>query len=169
MTTWTLKRILVLVAAIAIGVFVLRQGFAGNATELIAGSANASSPHPTTSPRRSPSVTPSPRRRAKVRGVVVHVVNGSGTTGLGASTSLVLTNQGYKVNAPSTLTGPGGGNATTPATTIYYRADSLPEAQYVQRHFFPAAQVLPAPGTFPTDVQVTIVLGTDFAGVTHSP
>src|SRR6266705_2005755 len=156
MTTWTLKRILVLVAAIAIGVFVLRQGFAGNATELIAGSAKAASPHPTTSPH-APSPTPSPRRRAKVHGVVVHVVNGSGTTGLGASTSLVLTHQGYKVKAPSTLTGPGGGNVTTPATTIDYRADSLPEAQYVQRHFFPAAQLLPAPGTFPTDVQVTIV------------
>jgi hypothetical protein len=170
MTTWTLKRILVLLAAIAIGVFVLRQGFAGNASELVAGTSSPSSPHasPSTT-RHSPSPRESPRRRAKIRGVVVQVVNGSGTTGLAASTSLVLKNQGYTLKAPGNLTGAGGASATTPATTIYYRADSLPEAQAIQKKFFPAAEVLPAPASYPADVQVTVVLGTDFAGIAPSP
>ena len=170
MTTWTLKRILVLIAAVAIGVVVLRQGFTGNASELIAGTTGASGPQtsPSTS-GHSPSPTTSPKRKAKVHGVVLQVVNGSGTTGLAASTSLVLKNQGYTLNAPADLIGSNGSRITTPTTTIYYRTDSLPEAQAIQRKYFPAAQVLPAPAGYPPTVQVTIVLGTDFAGIAPSP
>lgn len=169
MTTWTLKRILVLIAAVAIGVLVLRQGFTGNASELIAGTTSGTGPHASPSPGHTPSPASSPKRKAKVHGVVLQVVNGSGTTGLAASTSLVLKNQGYTLKAPGNLTGSNGASITTPTTTIYYRSDSLPEAQAIQRKYFPAAQVLPAPQGYPADVQVTIVLGTDFAGIAPSP
>jgi len=167
MTTWTLKRILVLIAAVAIGVVLLRQGFTGNASELIAGTGSGPSSQVSPSPSHRASPTPSPKRRAKVHGVVLQVVNGSGTTGLAASTSLVLKNQGYTMNAPDDLRS-NGSRITTPTTTIYYRADSLPEAQAIMHKYFPAAQVLPAPAGYPADVQVTIVLGTDFAGIAPS-
>jgi hypothetical protein len=169
MTTWTLKRILVLIAAVAIGVVLLRQGFTGNASELIAGTGSAPGSQVSPSPSHRASPTPSPKRRAKVHGVVLQVVNGSGTTGLAASTSLVLKNQGYTLKPPGNLTGSNGAGITTPTTTIYYRADSLPEAQAIMHKYFPAAQVLPAPAGYPADVQVTIVLGTDFAGIAPSP
>ena len=99
---------------------------------------------------------------------VIDFSNGSGTTGLAASTSLVLKNQGYTMNAPDDLRS-NGARITTPTTTIYYRADSLPEAQAIMHKYFPSAQVLPAPAGYPADVQVTIVLGTDFAGIAPSP
>src|SRR5262245_38755670 len=102
MTTWTLKRILVLIAAVAIGVVVLRRGFTGNASELIAGT-TSTSPHSSPSPGHRPSPIESPKRKAKVHGVVLQVENGSGTTGLAASTSLVLKNQGYTLKPPADL------------------------------------------------------------------
>ena len=168
MTTWTLKRILVLIAAVAIGVVLLRQGFTGNASELIAGTGSSPGSQASPSPGHHASPTPSPKRKAKVHGVVLQVLNGSGTTGLAASTSLVLKNQGYTMNAPDDLRS-NGARITTPTTTIYYRADSLPEAQAIMHKYFPSAQVLPAPAGYPADVQVTIVLGTDFAGIAPSP
>src|SRR5262249_26696612 len=135
MTTWTLKRILVLIAAIAVGVVVLRQGFTGNASELVAGTGGSPGPPASPSPSHHASPTSSPKRKAKVHGVVLEVVNGSGTTGLAASTSLVLKNQGYTMKPPGNLTGSNGATITTPTTTIYYRADSLPEAQAIQHKY----------------------------------
>jgi hypothetical protein len=154
-TTWTIKRIVILVAAVAVGVFVLRQAFPTNLSQAITSRRPNTPVSPTVG--RSPSTSPSPTRKAKVKGVVVQVLNASGTTGLAASTSQMLKNRGYTVRLP--------GNAkTTPTTTVYYRSDSLPEAQLLRNRLFPGVPLMPFPLSFPRNIQIIIVLGTDFTG-----
>ena len=161
MTTWTVNRIVILVIAVVVGIFVLKQGFPINESRAITGSPR---PSASASPRASssPSPSPSPSRKAKVKGVVVLVLNGSGTTGLAASTSQMLKGHGY------TMRDPGNNRKTVPTTTVYYRADSLPEAQLLQSRYFPRAPVTPFPTSFPRNVQIVVVLGTDYVG-SHSP
>ncbi|SRR5712692_2011686 len=158
MTTWTLRRIVILAVAVIVGAFVLKQGFASNGSEGLAG---APSPKPSTihsSPR--PRSSPTPSRKPKVKGVVIQVVNGSGTVGLGAATRAILVTKGYKAKPPTTAP------SEVATTTIYYRSDSKPEAEYLKAHFFPNAQVKPAPAGSAADVQLTVVLGKDFTGIT---
>ena len=154
MTTWTVKRIVILVAAIVVGIFVLKEGFSTNLSQAI----TTGRPKASTSPRASgPLPSPTSTRKAKVKGVVVQVLNGSGTTGLAASTAQTLRSRGYKIFSVGNAT-------TTPTTTIYYRVDSLPEAQLLQSRYFPTAPLKPAPARFSSQVQVVVVLGTDFVG-----
>ena len=160
MTTWTVNRIVILVVAVVVGIFVLKQGFPINESRAITGSPHTKA---TTSPRASsgPSSSPSPARKAKVRGVVVLVLNGSGTTGLAASTSQMLKGHGYTMRVP------GNNPKTVPTTTVYYRADSQPEAELLRSKYFPRAPLKPFLPSFPRNVQIVVVLGTDY--VSHSP
>jgi LytR cell envelope-related transcriptional attenuator len=156
-TTWTVNRIVILVAAVAVGAFMLKQGFPINSSQAITGSPR---PKASPSPRASsaPTTSPSPSRKARVKGVVVLVLNGSGTTGLAASTAQTLRSKGYSIPASNV------GNAkTTATTTVYYRADSLPEAELLRTRYFPRALLRPMPKSFPRTVEVAVVLGTDFA------
>lgn len=157
MTTWTVNRIVILIVAVVLGVFVLRQGFPINESRAITGSPR---PKVKTSPRAStgPPTSPTPTRKAKVKGVLVLVLNGSGTTGLAASTSQMLKNRGYTMRVP------GNNPKTTPTTTVYYRADSLPEAELLRSRFFPRAPLKLFPTSFPRNVQIVVVLGTDYVG-----
>jgi len=152
-TTWTIKRILILLAAVAVGVFVLKQGFPTNASQAITSKPPKAVVTP--SPHASTATSPSPTRRAKVRRVVVQVLNGSGTPGLAATTTELLKRRGYAVKVPANA-------KTTPTTTVYYRADSLPEAQLLRNRYFPGAPLKPFPISFPRNIQVIIVLGADF-------
>jgi LytR cell envelope-related transcriptional attenuator len=159
MTTWTIKRIVILVAAVAVGVLALKEAFPVNVSQAITARRPATTPTP--SPGGSPAVSPSPSRKAKVRGVVVQVLNGSGTTGLAASTSQMLKNKGYNVKLPANA-------KTTPTTTVYYRSDSLPEATLLRDRYFPDSPLKPFPASFSRSLQIVVVLGTDSTG-THSP
>jgi hypothetical protein len=158
-TTWTIKRIVILVAAVAVGILALKEAFPTNTSQAITARRPAATVSPT--PGGSPSPSPSPARRAKVRGVVIQVLNGSGTTGLAASASQLLKSKGYSVKLPANA-------KTTPTTTVYYRSDSLPEAQLLRDRYFPGSPLKLIPASFARSLQVVIVLGTDYTG-THSP
>ena len=76
MTTWTLKRIVILVAAVAVGIFVLKQAFPTNLSQAITTRRPSTPASPTVGAH--PTTSSSPTRKAKVKGVVVQVLNGSG-------------------------------------------------------------------------------------------
>lgn len=162
MATSTL-RALILVALVVLGIVGITKLFPENVSLGITGQSPGSS-SPSASPSASPSSSPSatPTRKAKVRGTVVRVLNGSGQTGLAGEVSTTLKNAHFTVKDP----------ANAPhrnRTVIYYRADSQPEALLVQRKYFPDAVVKPAPASVPADVQVEIILGTDFIAASSSP
>ena len=87
--------------------------------------------------------------------MVVQVRNGTTTTGLAASETQKLASAGYKMKAP-------GDAPTTTKTTIFYRAGSKVDAQYVRDAHYPGARVKAAGSSFPSDVAITVVLGEDF-------
>jgi hypothetical protein len=156
MATSTL-RALILAALVVLGIVGLTKLFPQNESLGVAGQGGGSPKTGTSpTPSRGGSPSPSPSRKAKVKGVVVLVLNGTSRKGLAAQVSSTLSNAGYKARVP--------GNAKpTRRTIIYYRSDSLPEAQLIFRKYFPDAVLKPAPGSVPADVRVEIVLGADFA------
>jgi LytR cell envelope-related transcriptional attenuator len=156
-------RAFILAALVVLGIIGLTKLFPQNASLGVTGPAGATS---TESPQASanPSVSPTPTatRAAKVRGVVVLVLNGTSKKGLAAEVSATLKTAGYKLKIP--------GNAkATRRTTVYYRADSLPEAQAILGRWFPDALLKPIPASAPDDVRVEVVLGADFAATSPSP
>ena len=162
MATSTL-RAFILAVLVVVGIIGLTKLFPQNASLGVTGPGGATS---STSPQPSaePSVTPTPTatRAAKVSGVVVLVLNGTSKKGLAAEVSATLKSAGYKVKVP--------GNAkSTRRTTVFYRADSLPEAQAILGRWFPDALLKPIPASAPDDVRVQIVLGADFAASSPSP
>jgi hypothetical protein len=161
MATSTL-RALILAALVVLGVIGLTKLFPQNQSLGITGSGPDSTTTTTPSPSPSIAPTPTPTRRARVRGVVVRVLNGTSRKGLAAEVSGTLANAGYKLKVP--------GNArATRRTIVYYRADSLPEAQLIVRRYFPDAVLRPIPASAPDDVRVQIVLGADFVSGSPSP
>jgi hypothetical protein len=155
-------RALILAALVVLGVIGLTKLFPQNESLGITGSPQGSAA--TSSPSPTPTATPSPTasRRARVRGVVVRVLNGTSRKGLAAEVSGTLANAGYKPKVP--------GNArATRRTIVYYRADSLPEAQLIVQRYFPDAVLRAAPASVPDDVRVQIVLGADFVSGSPSP
>jgi LytR cell envelope-related transcriptional attenuator len=161
MATSTL-RALILAALVVLGVIGLTKLFPQNASLGVTGGTPSSKV--TNSPSTTPSSTPSPTtsRNPKVKGVVVLVLNGTSRKGLAAEVSRTLSNAGYKLKVP--------GNAkATRRTTVYYRSDSLPEAQRIVQKYFPDALLKAAPASVPDDVRVEIILGADFAASSPSP
>ena len=161
MATSTL-RAFILAALVVLGIIGLTRLFPQNPSLGVTGPGGTStqSPEPTTGPLVTP--TPTATRRAKVRGVVVLVLNGTTRKGLAAEVSATLKNAGYKLKVP--------GNArSTQTTTVNYRADSLPEAQAIVRKYFPDAVLRRMPASAPDDVQVRIILGADFVASSPSP
>lgn len=156
MTTWTLKRIVLIAAGVVAGAFLLSKGFAGNPSQaLTSGGHAATGPSGSPSPSASPS-TGSSGKKSKVRGVVVLVQNGTDVQGIAAQTTQTLKNRGYTMRDPATT-------RATAKTTIYYRNDSLRAAQYLQKRYFPNAPLKPATSGQPADVQITVVLGADYS------
>lgn len=158
MATSTL-RAAILVAAVVLGIIVIRSGFPQNESQGITGS-----PSPvvtTTGPVTSVSgPTPATSRAALPNGkVVVLVLNGAGRTGLAGSVNDVLKADHYKTKIP-------GDAPHQDTTTIYYRADSLPEAQalqdFMQQRFGLPISIAEAPADFPTGIRLEVILGKDF-------
>jgi len=86
----------------------------------------------------------------------VQVLNGTSTTGLASIVTGQLKKAGYSMKAPGNVK-----NATR--TTIYYRPGFKPQAEFLKQKHFSGAVVAPAPSTFPASIDLTVVLGTDFA------
>jgi LytR cell envelope-related transcriptional attenuator len=150
-------RALILAALVVLGVIGLTKLFPQNESLGITGAGGPGSKvssSPSSTQGKTPSPTPS--RKAKVKGVVVLVLNGTSRKGLAAEVSRTLANAGYKMKVP--------GNAKPiRKTIIYYRADSLPEAQLIFRKYFADALLKPMPASVAAGVRVEIVLGADFA------
>ena len=160
-------RAVILVAAVALGIFGLAKAFPENASKRLTATSPATT---TTTPPQTPGQTPKTlppahhKKKPKTRGVTVQVLNGSGTPLLALQTTESITNMdlGYKLLTP--------GNATrTDVTTIYYKSGFKASAAYLASKVFPdAALKLTTSSTF--TASLTVVLGSDFAAtVTPTP
>jgi hypothetical protein len=154
--TWTLKRILILAAAVIVGLLVLRNGFPSNASQGITGGVTPTTPPATVSP---PSSNPSPSasRSPQIEGVVVLVLNGTDRDGLAAEVTQTLEEEGYTTKQPDDA-------PNRQRTTIFYRENFQPEAQLMKEQFFHNALLKPAGPSVPEDVDLQLVLGADFLG-----
>jgi LytR cell envelope-related transcriptional attenuator len=155
-------RALLLAALVVLGVVGLTKLFPQNESLGITGASPRSQVSGSPSPGSSVSPSPSSTRKPRVKGVVVLVLNGTSRKGLAAEVSSTLASAGYKMKVPRNA-------KATKRTIIYYRADSLPEAQLIFRKYFPDALLKPAPPSMPSGVLVEIVLGADFVANSPSP
>jgi hypothetical protein len=154
-------RALILIAAIAIGIVVIKSAFPENASQTIT---TVPPGGKTTTTTTTPGATsPSPSAKPRIKGVVVQVKNGTSTTGLAAIVTGQLKKAGYSVKTP-------GDAATATRTTIYYQEGFKAEADYLKRKRFKKAVVAPAPSSasFPATIDIIVVLGADFT-VSPSP
>lgn len=156
MVTTTLRAV-ILVAAVALGIAVVRSGFPAGPEAAPRGG----SPPPTSAPTTTPAAptttaSPRPRPRPTIEGTVVQVLNGTDQAGLAAQVSETLEKAGFTVATP-------GNAADAPRTTIYFQEGYRDEAQLVNRRFFRRiALVAPAPRGFDPHLNLVIILGADF-------
>lgn len=162
MATSTL-RAFILAALVVLGIIGLTRLFPQNASLGVAGPGESPTVSPTPTTQQTLTPTPTATRKAKVKGVVVLVLNGTSTKGLAAEVSSTLRNAGYKLKVP------GNASRAFKRTTVYYRADSLPEGQAIFARWFPDGLLRPIPASAPDDVQVQVILGADFAASSPSP
>jgi hypothetical protein len=166
-TTAVLRAGLV-IAAVVLGVFVLTRAFPEGGTEAQtrAPAAPTSSPTAMTTPppvTASPTTSPgvaaeSPAAPVSLDGVTVQVLNGTNEDGLAAATAQDLEQLGVKI------LGVGNAARTYPITTLFFRpSDSQPIADALAQAKFAGAKLEPASNNLEPDVQVTVVLGEDFA------
>lgn len=163
-TTAVLRAGLV-IAAVVLGVFVLTKAFPEEGTDAQTQIPVTSSPSPgvtssptTVSPTTSPGQAQSPAAPVSLEGVTVQVLNGTNEDGLAASTAQNLEQLGVKIS------GVGNAARTYPITTLFFRpSDSQPIAEALATAEFPGAKLEPATNNLEPDVQVTVVLGDDYA------
>jgi len=162
-TTAVLRAGLV-IAAVVLGVFVLTKAFPEEGTDARTQIPVTSSPSPdvTSSPTTvsptSPGQAQSPAAPVSLEGVTVQVLNGTNEDGLAASTAQNLEQLGVKIS------GVGNAARTYPITTLFFRpSDSQPIAEALATAEFPGAKLEPATNNLEPDVQVTVVLGEDYA------
>ena len=155
-------RAVILIAAIAIGIVVIKSAFPENASQTIT-TIPPGGKSTTTTTIPGTAASPSPSTKPRVRGVVVQVKNGTSTTGLAAIVTGQLKKAGYSVKTP-------GDAQTATRTTIYYQEGFKAEADYLKRKRFKKAVVAPAPSnaSFPASIDLIVVLGADFT-VSPSP
>jgi LytR cell envelope-related transcriptional attenuator len=157
-------RFAIIVALVVGGIVLIDRAFPSSPAAA-GGSGPASSPSPSHSPH--PSKSPKPRPSPSVAGTVVAVYNGTSVLGLAGDVQTKLTSK-YGIVAPHPA-------ANTPSpvaeTTLYYRSHSdQVTAQYLADHFFkdlPNVSVtkLQSGTDVPSDVQVAIWLGDDYAAL----
>jgi hypothetical protein len=163
-TTAVLRAGLV-IAAVVLGVFVLTKAFPESETDAQTQIPVTSAPSPdvtssptTVSPTTSPGQAQSPAAPVSLEGVTVQVLNGTNEDGLAAATAQNLEQLGVKIS------GVGNAARTYPITTLFFRpSDSQPIAEALAAAEFPGAKLEPATNNLEPDVQVTVVLGTDYA------
>jgi hypothetical protein len=153
-STSTLRAV-ILVVAFVIGVVIIRSAFPENASRgIIAASPGTGTPR---SPSATPSSTPSasPSSKIKLKDIVVRVLNGTQTTGLAGVVTVQLKKDGYTLRDPGNVQGAS-------KTTVYYKKGFKAQAQTLKEKRFPDAVVAPAPSSFPSSIDITVVLGPDF-------
>lgn len=142
----------ILVVVVVAGILLLRGGFPEGATAPVVSGAGTTSPA-----GASPSVSGSPTVPAspRVKGVTVQLLNGTLTIGLATEVSDTLKADGYKVRKP--------GNApTTRRTVVYYQPGFELEARHLRDRRFPGARVQAAPDSVPENLDLQVIIGTDF-------
>lgn len=155
-------RFVIIAALVVGGVFVINRAFVGEvptAPPSGGGSTGPTSP-PTPSPTKPPKEEPSPA----VVGVHIAVFNGTEVTGLAGDTADTLQKEyGYVIDDVGDAP-----NKPVPTTTLYFRApkDKV-EAEFLADDFFKGIDVtverLPSGSDVQRSVQVSIVLGNDYA------
>jgi hypothetical protein len=148
-------------AALVVGVFVLSRAFpaAEAPTPQSTGGAPTTPPEETTPPPEE--TTPPPEQPSPdVRGVRLAVLNGTTETGLASSTAQRLKQLGYRVDEEHI-----GDAQAKPyeVTTLFYRNDSRLEARHLRNTVFKGAQLERATDQLDPDVQITVVVGLDWA------
>jgi hypothetical protein len=152
MASSTLKAV-ILVAAVVVGVILLRGAFPESTGAPIGSGAptgTGSSPGGSVSPSVSASVSLRPEGSIRVQ-----VLNGTSVLGLAADVTLVLRGDGYKMagedNAP-----------TTNKTIVYYQDGYRADAVALAEKRFPGARVRAAPGSVLKRINIQVILGEDY-------
>jgi hypothetical protein len=147
---------LLVVAALALGFFVLSKAFPSG-SDTPAGTPGE--PAITTSSAVSPTVTPSPTRQIQEPSdpsdISVQVLNGTEVAGLAGDTADILGEAGYDVKTV------GDAETAYETTTIFYVPKRKVDAQLLQQAFFPTAVLEVAEEDVKVDV--TVILGSDYA------
>jgi hypothetical protein len=174
-------RLIVVVVAVLAGILILTQGFEGSA-EIVEpkGSNPPSSPSATPTTTGVTGNTTGPTTTGgngnangptgKQDGVVVAIYNATSTNGLACSAETDLKKKGYVIAAT-------GNFPTATVTTIYYKGEKggqgEADAQLLKQEATPETKVkklpnnLPADSDIPTEAELVMVLGTDYAA-SHS-
>lgn len=161
-TTAVLRAGLV-VAAVVLGVFVLTRAFPEDGTEARTPTTTPTEQQTTTPPAGTPTTSPGATQppaspAVSLEGVTVQVLNGTNEDGLAAGTAQDLEQLGVKI------LGVGNAARTYPITTLFFRpSDSQPIAEALAQAKFPGAKLEPATNNLEPDVQVTVVVGNDYA------
>jgi hypothetical protein len=157
MATSTMRG-LILVGLVVLGVLGLTKLFPQNVSLGVTPGPSATLGSHSPSPSPSASSSRSPNRKPRPKGdVTVLVLNGSAKNFLAAQVTERLKQDGYNAKPPDNYT------PKIQTTIIYYQADSLPEAQRIQRQRFAGAELRVAPATIPSDVDLEVILGADQA------
>ncbi|MFL5799384.1 MAG: LytR C-terminal domain-containing protein [Actinomycetota bacterium] len=164
------RRLLVVAAAVLVGVLVLAKGFQGSSAAV----SPTQPPHSSSPSSPTPSTSASSTRPAgnggggvqpKQQGVVVAIYNATSTNGLAGAAATALTKKGYAVKPP-------GNFPPAPTTTIYYKDEQgKADAGLLKQDLIPGAvlkklQALPPGNQIPHDAVLIVVLGADYAA-TH--
>jgi hypothetical protein len=148
---------LLVVAALALGFFVLSKAFPSGdqASTVTPGGGAVTTPPPTV----SPAISPTPGRQAPeplpFDQIKVQVLNGTDVSGLAADTAELLEDAGYKV---PTI---GDAEVNYDVTTIFHVPKRKVDAQLLQEKYFPMAVLEVADEDI--EVDITVNLGSDYA------
>jgi hypothetical protein len=155
---------LLVVAALALGFFVLSKAFPSGGES----PATPTGADPTTLAPVSPSPVDSPTREVPEpldpSEVEIQVLNGTEVSGLASDTADTLEAAGYQI---STV---GDAETAYDTTTIFHLRKRKADAQVLQQAFFPSAVLEIAEED--TKVDMTVILGSDYAessGTGESP
>ncbi|MGH2683186.1 MAG: LytR C-terminal domain-containing protein [Actinomycetota bacterium] len=160
LATGALRAALV-VTALVVGLFVLSRAFPQTEAPVPQSTGAPTTPtqEPTTPPGEE--TTPPPEQPSPdVRGVRLAVLNGTTETGLAATTAQRLKQLGYRVDDEDI-----GDAQAKPyeVTTLFFRNDSRLEARHLRDTVFAGAKLERATGQLDPDVQITVVVGLDWA------
>lgn len=167
-------RLAVLVALVVGGIAVLLNGFDTSGGTAVAGGVSPSptaavSPTTTSPTATTATETPKPQKQ----GVNIMVLNGTNTTGLGAQVQEFLVGKGYVV--PDNADAADAPSKPIAQTTVYFRGgadadQAKSDATYMATKYLHDAdvKVLAADiqDVVPADVELTVVVGTDYPGAT---
>ncbi|MGH2710565.1 MAG: LytR C-terminal domain-containing protein [Actinomycetota bacterium] len=153
MATAALRGLLV-VAALALGFFVLSKAFPSGGEAPVEPGGGVTSPSPTT----SPSVVDSPTREVAQplapSEIKVQVLNGTEQAGLAADTAEILEQAEYDIVTVDDA------ESAYPQTTIFHVPKRKIDAQLMQQQFFPTAVLEVA--DVGSKVDITVIIGDDY-------